>query len=349
MNDKRRIRVLVVDDSATFRAALALALETDLDIQVVGQAADGKAAVELAHRLRPDVVTMDVMMPVLDGIEASKLILAHRPIPILLMSTLARRDEQRMALNALRLGVVDVTNKPVLAGAGGEQGIAQVLRLVKAAAEVIVTIQPANSRPSVKATPTAPRKLEVIAIAASTGGPPALERMLAQLPPGFPPVVIAQHLAPSFARGFADWLAAALGRPVIPVNEPELLRPGCIYIAGEKRHIRVRQGSTSPVNVEGSELAPNADVLFHSVATAYGPESLGIVLTGMGDDGATGLKALREAGGWTIGQDRDSSVVYGMPRVALEAGALCEVLPLDEIGRRVLSILAGAARGAAPP
>jgi two-component system chemotaxis response regulator CheB len=348
MSEKRKIRVLVVDDSATFRAALSLALETDMEIQIVGQAADGRAAVEMVARLRPDVVTMDVMMPVLDGIEASKLILADRPIPILLMSTLARRDEQRMALNALRLGVVDVTNKPVLAGVGHEQGIQQVLRLVKAAADVAVTTLPTTSRAPVAVAP-AQRKLELIAIAASTGGPPALERVLGLMPSGFPPVVIAQHLAPSFARGFADWLATAVGRPVISVSEPEPLKPGCIYVAGEKRHIRVRLGVASPMNVEGSELAPNADVLFHSVATVYGPDAVGIVLTGMGDDGATGLRAIREAGGWTIGQDRSSSVVYGMPRVALEAGALCESISLDEIGRRVVGMITGKSRGATHP
>ena len=174
MIDKRKIRVLVVDDSPAFRAALSLALETDLEIHIVGQAADGRAAVEMAHQLRPDVVTMDVMMPVLDGIEASKQILAERPIPILLMSTLARRDEQRMALNALRLGVVDVTNKPVLAGPGGQQGIQQVLRLVKAAADVAVTIQPIATRPM---TPIAPPPSSPLSLSPSPSPSPTKPKL----------------------------------------------------------------------------------------------------------------------------------------------------------------------------
>lgn len=337
---ERKIRVLVVDDSAAFRAALSLALQSSGEIQVVGQAADGKAAVALVEQLDPDVVTMDVVMPVLDGIEAAKRILAHRPIPILLMSTLARSEEQRMGFNALRLGVVDVMNKPVLAGAAGKQGIEQVIRLVKAASDVEVAIRPRSGRYHV-ATAQVQRKLEVIAIAASTGGPPALERIMALLPQRFPPVVIAQHLAPSFARGFADWLGGVIARPVVPVTIAEPLKPGSIYVAGENQHIRVRPGFVDAVTADATELAPNADVLFHSAAAAYGANALGIVLTGMGNDGAAGLKAMRTAGAWTIGQDRDSSVVYGMPRVAFEAGACCEVISLDEIASRIIGLVAG--------
>jgi two-component system chemotaxis response regulator CheB len=334
------IKVLVVDDSATFRAALSLALESDPTIKVVGQAADGKAAIALVDQLHPDVVTMDVVMPVLDGLEAAKHILAHRPVPILLMSTLARSEEQRMALNALRLGVVDVTNKPVLAGPDGARGVAHVIKLVKAAADVEVATRPRSGRYHV-ATAQVQRRLELIAIAASTGGPPALERVLGLMPQQFPPVVIAQHLAPSFARGFADWLSAAIAREVIPVSLSEPLKPSTIYIACEGHHVRVRPGFADSVNAESGELSPNADILFHSAAASYGANALGVVLTGMGNDGAKGLKAMRTAGAWTIGQDRDSSVVYGMPRVAFEAGACCEVISLDEIASRIIGLLAG--------
>src|SRR4051794_25119890 len=139
----RKVKVLVVDDSPGFRAALSIALETDADIKVVGQAENGQVAIELVEKLKPDVVTMDAMMPVLDGLEAAQRILARHPVPIVLMTTLARSDEQRMGLNALRLGVVEVTNKPVLAGAGGPSGVAQVIRLVKAAADVRVGVRPA--------------------------------------------------------------------------------------------------------------------------------------------------------------------------------------------------------------
>jgi two-component system chemotaxis response regulator CheB len=335
---ERTIRVLIVDDSAAFRAALALALDSDEQIEVVGQAGNGTEAIALAEKLRPDVITMDVVMPVCDGLEAAARILAMRPLPIVLLSTLARSDEQRMALNALRLGVVDVTNKPTLAGPGGAAGIAQMIRLVKAAAEVELGARSHPQRQRVLSEP-GQRTLEVIAIAASTGGPPTLERILGGLPASTPPVVIAQHLAPSFARGFADWLSGVTGRQVLPVTAAQLMVRGRIYIAGENQHIRVRAGYVEGLSAGADDLAPRGDLLFQSVATALGPNALGLVLTGMGSDGATGLKAMRAAGAWTIAQDHGSSVVYGMPRAAAEAGACCEVLALDEIPPRISGMI----------
>jgi two-component system chemotaxis response regulator CheB len=333
--------VLLVDDSGAFRAALAIALAADPTIEVVGQASDGEEALALVERLRPHVVTMDVVMPKMDGLEASKRILASsRPIPIILMSTLARSDEQRLALNALRLGVVDVINKPVLAGSAAAASIASVIRLVKAAADVQVSPRPRSGRIKIS-TGEELRGVELIAIAASTGGPPALEKVLGVLPAVFPPVVVAQHLAPSFAAGFADWLSSSIKRYVVTVAFPERIKPSTIYVAGESSHVRVTDGTVEPVACGHTELAPNADVLFHSVADAYGARAVGIVLTGMGNDGAVGLRAMKDAGAWTIGQDADSSVVYGMPRVAWEANACTEQLSLDLIGARMLALLSG--------
>jgi two-component system chemotaxis response regulator CheB len=340
------IRVLVVDDSAAFRAGLATALARDSEIEVVGQAGDGEAAIALAEELRPDVVTMDVMMPVCDGIEASRRMLARRPVPILLMSTLARSDEQRMALNALRLGVVDVTTKPTLAGAGSAEGIAQVTRLVKAAASIDLAPPPrrrAGLAPVVSAAVDHP--IEVIAIAASTGGPPALERLIAGLPPGCPPILVAQHLAPSFSRGFSDWLRGAVNRPVVVVGGVERLAFGSIYVAAAGQHLStLRRGVVETRPAAPGTLSPNADVLFRSVAAAYGPRALGIVLTGMGSDGAAGLRLMRDEGAWTIAQDRESSTVDGMPRAAVDASAACEVLSLDAMPGRVTSLLVASRR-----
>jgi two-component system chemotaxis response regulator CheB len=332
----RKIKVLVVDDSPGFRAALSLALSSDPEIEVVGQAEDGRAAIAAVRKLEPDVVTMDAMMPVLDGLEAAQRILSTRPVPILLMTTLARSDEQRMALNALRLGVVDVTNKPVLAGPGGPSGIAQVIRLVKAAADVKVGSKPKQPAPTATRTQS---DVSLIVIGCSTGGPPALERVLAGLPPRFPPVVVAQHLAPSFARGFAEWLGATLSRVVVPVHTRERLSEATIYVAGENRHLRVRSGVVDSSPSAASELSPRADLLFESAAH-YGAGAVGVVLTGMGDDGAIGLSKMKRAGAWTIGQDAESCTVYGMPRQAREAGALCEVLTLDAIAARLAGLVA---------
>jgi two-component system, chemotaxis family, protein-glutamate methylesterase/glutaminase len=337
----KRVRLLIVDDSAAFRAALAAALARDAELEIVGQAGDGEEALRLVDRLQPDVVTMDVVMPKLDGLEASKRILASdKPLPIILMSTLARSEEQRVALNALRLGVMDVTNKPVLVGEGAAAAIAGIARLIKAAAHLSVAPRRRSGRfklPSLSPE----RKLELIAVAASTGGPPALEEILGKLPPNFPPIVVAQHLAPSFAAGFADWLGGSLGRTVVPVTFMQPLDANTIYVAGESSHIRVRAGRVEPLRCGHTELAPNADVLFTSVAETYRERALGIVLTGMGNDGAIGLMAMKQAGAWTIAQDSDSSVVYGMPRVAWEAGACSEQLALELVGARIAALLTG--------
>jgi two-component system chemotaxis response regulator CheB len=333
----RNIRVLVVDDSAAFRQALANALASDPEIEIVGQATDGKSALAKVRELRPDVVTMDVMMPVMDGLEAAKTIMLEQPTPIILLSTLARTEEQRIALNALRLGVVDVANKPVLAGPNALGGIASMVRLVRAAAGVEVA--PKRSHPRPLNSVAGVREVELIAVAASTGGPPALEQILKGLAADCPPVVIAQHLAPSFARGFAEWLAAATGRVVANVSVAEPLLRGRVYVAAEHMHIRVSGAFAEGVQVRPGELAPNADILFHSVAQSFGDEAIGVVLTGMGNDGAVGLRAMRAAGAWTIAQDRDSSVVWGMPRVAFEAGACSEILPLEDIAPRLVALL----------
>jgi two-component system chemotaxis response regulator CheB len=335
----RPIRVLVVDDSAAFRQALAIALASDAEIEIVAQASDGKSALAKVRELRPDVVTMDVMMPVMDGLEAAKAIMHEQPTPIILLSTLARTEEQRIALNALRLGVVDVANKPVLAGPSAPGGIASMIRLVRAAAgvEVVHKRHHKHKLPAVKGQ----RNVELIAVAASTGGPPALEQILKGLGADCPPVVIAQHLAASFARGFAEWLATATGRIVANVSISEPLVRGRVYVAAEHMHIRVSSAFAEGVKSRPGDLVPNADILFHSVAQSFGGDAIGVVLTGMGNDGAAGLGAMRAAGAWTIAQDRDSSVVWGMPRVAFEANACCEVLPLDDIAPRLVSLLPG--------
>jgi two-component system chemotaxis response regulator CheB len=213
-----------------------------------------------------------------------------------------------------------------------------VIRLVKAAAEVDLSARLSSGRQRRLGTPGR-HTVELIAIAASTGGPPALEEILASLPATIPPVVIAQHLAPSFARGFADWLCGVTRRQVLTVTSGQPLVGGRIYVAGENQHLLVRPGYVEGVSAKANELAPNADLLFQSLAAALGANALGLVLTGMGSDGAIGLKAMRGAGAWTIAQDRDSSVVYGMPRAAAEAGASCEVLALDGIAPRIAQML----------
>jgi chemotaxis response regulator CheB len=321
----------VVDDSASFRAALARALAREESIEIVGQADDGKSAIAAARSLRPDVVLMDVLMPELGGIAATKRIMATAPVPIVLMSNIARTDEQRAAFTALGSGAIDVINKPVLVGLGAPASVAALVSTLQIAATANVSraarAQPRGSIASVA------RRVEIVAIAASTGGPPAIAQVLAARGSQGAPVVIAQHLAPSFARGFADWLGGVVPCRVVYVERPRPLQHGVAYVAADGNHLVVSRGMVSLAPARKTELSPSADLLFRSVAEAYREQALGIVLTGMGTDGAVGLRAIRLAGGWTIGQDADSSTVFGMPAAAAAADACCAVQSLDEIAR----------------
>ena len=330
-----RLRVLVVDDSVAFRTALVHGLAGVASIEVVGEASDGHEAIAMAARLHPDVISMDVIMPHCTGIEAAQKILAGGRMPIVLLSTMARFDEQWMALNALRLGVLDVSNKPNLVGPTAAHELHQLVCVLHNAARATPPAsKPMQMRSS--GTMARPRTVALIAIGASAGGPAAVERVLGGLHKTPPPVVVAQHLAPNFASTFAKWLADTLGRPVVPVEHTAALEPGCIYIAHDRVNIAVQSGvlRASPTPVE-QPVAPSIDQLLFSVAKIYGPRALGMVLTGMGSDGAAGLLAMRARGAYTVAEDQETSVVYGIPRAAAERGACHEVLPLDTL-RHVL-------------
>lgn len=325
--------MLLVDDSDSYRMALSLALSRDKSIQIIGQAADGKTALALLERLRPDVVLMDVIMPRLDGIETARTILRTSTAAVVLMSVIARYPEQLRALDKLPLGSVELTDKPVLVGPAGEANVAALVRRIKTAAHSHIRRLEGMSTPV-----TVPSTCQIIAIAASTGGMEASKQVLEHLKPGFPPVVIAQHVDPEFAERFVVLLRNSLHLPVTAVDGVVPLRPGFLHVAAHHRHIHVRPGAIHSTPAQSGELAPNADHLFLSIAEWYGDSAVGVILTGMGQDGALGLKAIRDAGGWTIAQDDRSALVYGMPRAALEAGACREVLPLERIAERLTGL-----------
>ncbi len=329
--------VVVVDDSASFRAALVSALERNPELKVMGEARTGREAIELVNTLKPDVVTMDVVMPEMSGIDATRTIMELSPVPVLLLTTLARSEEQTQALHAMKLGVVDVVAKPSFA-AGGEPQVQELVRRVRAMAEVRVVRRRTSVVAKGQLPRVGPREIEVVAVATSTGGPPALERLFAGIPRPFPPVVVAQHLAPSFAQGFARWLQKATGRKVVTVTRREALKQDVVYVAGEQAHLLLSPGHVESLPAGVGQLAPDANMLLRSAATSYGDRAVGVVLTGMGRDGAEGLLAMKLQGAWTIAQDEASSVVYGMPRVALEVGASCEVLGIDDIPIRLVEI-----------
>lgn len=332
------IRVLVVDDSPTIRALLTQLLESDAGIRVVGSAADGEAAVQQALALRPNLITMDIRMPRMDGFEATRRIMEVQPTPIIVVSASVEAPDLRITFNAMSAGALDVIEKP--SGGSPDDLVSlrdKLVRTVKLMAEVkVVRRRPARLTGALE-LPASGRSFvspAVVVIGASTGGPAALNTVLRQLPADFRlPVVVVQHMAAGFTQGLVDWLRLDSRLPVRVARHGQHLANGEVYFAEEGQHLVflergvLGRDSSPPV----SHVRPSATVLFRSAAATYGAEALGVLLTGMGDDGAQGLLAIRDKGGLTLAQDAATSVVYGMPRVAAELGAARYVLALEKI------------------
>jgi two-component system chemotaxis response regulator CheB len=354
------IRVLVVEDSATMRHHLRESMAADPELRVVGEAVDGGEAVELCGRLRPDVVTMDMMLPTMNGVVATEHIMADFPTPILVVSS-ADRAELYSTYNALAAGAVDVLEKP----RGDESDLTWARRLcssVRLVSRIRVithprarlngrTLAPApNGVPPLKESSIPDGGLQVIAVGASTGGPGALTELLRALPAALPtPVLCVQHIAASepFAVAFSDWLADQTGRAVSYAVDGAPVRSlaGRVVLAPPDRHVLVRDGVVRlDQGPPRHSCRPAVDVLFDSIATEYGPAAAGCLLTGMGRDGAAGLLRMRAAGAVTFAQDEASCVVYGMPREAALLGAAAHVLSPGRIAQR-LSELTSAGGG----
>lgn len=343
-------RVLVAEDSTTLRAFLISMLESDPEITVVGQAANGVEAVELAAQLRPDIITMDVHMPLLDGFEATKEIMARTPTPIIIVSSSTSNRDVELSLNAMRAGALLVVEKPDRPESNHFTGRRErLLAMVKAMANVMVVRRWAPDRAG-QATPLPPirtraqRTTRLVAIAASTGGPAALHRVLTQLPSTFPvPILIVQHIASGFGAGLATWLDSACSLHVKVATHGEPLRPRTVYLAPDNQHLGVGADGCVLVNdappVQG--FRPSATFLFESAAQRYGAATAAVILTGMGEDGVAGLHAVHAAGGMVIAQDEASSIVFGMPRQAIEAGVVDAILPIADVATRLVHLTAG--------
>ena len=346
------IRVLIVDDSALIREVLSRTLGHDGDIEVVGTAEDPIEAREKIKTLDPDVITLDIEMPNMNGLEFLDRLMRLRPIPVVMVSTLTTKGASETLL-ALELGAVDFVAKPSADLSGGldafGDGLRQKIRTA-AVSDVGAGTQRRTTAPQRLKTAAAPQGT-LIALGASTGGVEAIRVVLSGLPPDCPPVVIVQHMPPGFTTRFAARLDEVTGLSVHEAEDRMPLKVGHAYVARGDHHLMVdRRSGEFRCRVAQDEPSsghrPSVDVLFGSVAHAVGPMAVGAILTGMGRDGASGLKAMRDAGAHTVGQSASSSLVYGMPRVAFEEGAVVEQAPLEAIAGRLAAALARLETGA---
>jgi two-component system chemotaxis response regulator CheB len=345
------IRVLVVDDSPTARALLVEILRTEPDIQVIGEAKDGLEGVALTGKLRPDLVTMDVRMPRLDGFAATKEIMIASPTPIVIVTASFDSREVEIAMQSLRAGALAVLRKPPGPESSTfEEAARKLVSTVKAMAQVKVVRhwrergaeRPVKVSEIVHRSPRSALRAPLVAVATSTGGPAALHRLLSRLPGDFPaPILVVQHNAPGFMNGLVAWLDGGCDLSVKVAEQGEPLVPGTVYIAPDDRHLGAAPpaaallSSAPPV----AGFRPSATYLFESAARVCGSSLVALILTGMGDDGVEGLRAVRQAGGQVVAQDEGSSVVWGMPGAAVAAGLAHSVLPLDAIPIRLTELV----------
>jgi two-component system chemotaxis response regulator CheB len=332
------ISVLVVDDSVTQREILKRVLEGDPDFAVAGEARNGKEAVEMVPQCTPDVVLMDVHMPVMDGIEATRQIMAQCPVPIVVISATLRKRDIDVSLQAVEAGAVSVIPKPKGAAILHLHKIAPELRreLVAASQARVRRVRRVAEKPSTARTAPARQKasaVEAVGICVSTGGPTVLMKILSEIPAPYPiPVLLVQHISQGFEQGFVDWLSGKTGQTVRLAGDRERLAPG-VWLAPTGKHLtlqtprRISLEDPAPKDIH----CPSGNPLFASLAEHLGANAVGVQLTGMGDDGAQGLLALKQAGGETIIQTEESCLIWGMPKVAKELGAACRELGPSEI------------------
>jgi two-component system chemotaxis response regulator CheB len=345
----KKIRVLIVEDSAVVREYLRHIISTDDRFEVVGMVPSGEEALRVLPGLAPDVITMDIRLPGIDGLETTRRIMVERPTPIVVVAASVQSEDLRIAANALRAGALSVVEKPVGLTHAQYESVANHLRTQLAIMSEVTVVRQRWVRP--QDSPAAPppssllarrtTPLRIAGIVASTGGPPALVQLLNALPADFPiPILVVQHITASFLEGFAAWLDSVCPQKVQVARHGEQPTKGTVYLAPGDQHLGyaggvLRLDSGPPVSAQ----RPSGTVLFESLADGAGVAALGVLLTGMGDDGARGLLAMRRAGSYTIAEDQSTAVVYGMPAAAVALGAVQESLPLPGIAPRLLALL----------
>lgn len=345
-----RVRVMLVEDSLVVRTLLTHIVGRDPRLELAGAVGSGEEALAAIETIRPDVVSMDIRLPGIDGLETTRRIMAERPTPIVVIADAVEDSSLRISMNALRAGALSVVEKPVATTHAGYDAVAGEIctQLRIMAAVPVIRRRPIGSAwPDRQAgaalhstfLPASDAQPIVLAIAASTGGPPALAKVIGALPADFPlPVLLVQHMGAAFMEGFASWLDGVVGLPVALAREGERIVPGRVHVAPGDRHLELgpgrtlRIGDSAPVGGQ----RPAATVLFRSVARHAGPRAIGALLTGMGEDGALGLADMHRAGAATIAEHESTAVVYGMPGAAVRLSAAGSVLPIDEIAGHIL-------------
>ncbi len=344
----KKIRVLVVDDSAVVRKVFSEELPREGDIEVVGTAPDPYVARDKIVRLKPDVVTLDIEMPRMDGLTFLRKLMKYFPMPVIIVSSLTQAGGD-LAMEAMDIGAVEVASKPGEAYSVGDMSV-QLAEKIRAAARIDVRQARRLSQQARPMVAAAPRLAltrttnKIIAIGSSTGGTEALKEILPYLPPTSPGILVVQHMPAHFTTKFAQRLNELSQIRVKEAEDGDSVVPGtCLLAPGNFHMVMRRSGARYYVNVKGGPLVchqrPAVDVLFNSVAAYGGGNAIGVILTGMGKDGASGMLKMKEAGAQTIAQDEKSCVVFGMPKEAIEAGGVDEVLPLSKIFPRLISML----------
>jgi len=347
----RMIKVLVADDSSVVRELLKDWLKLETDLEIVALAKDGEEAFQLTKNLKPDLIIMDIMMPRMSGIEATENIMAYCPTPILIFSSVVNEEETDISFEAISRGALDVMAKPGENNKAPEHRIREeLIKKIRLLSRIPVLPHPLaklrdreKQRKAKKLIPQGitflPSDYKILGIGASTGGPKALSEVLRAFPENFPsPILIVQHIAEAFIDGLARWLNRESKISVKIAQAGEMVKPGIAYLGPPERHLSVKSAKIElsadpPVN----NCRPSVDVLFQSLAENYGPKSVAVLLTGMGSDGAKGMKAIYDKGGKTIAQDETSSIVFGMPGSAVKLRAVNELKPLAKIPEAIFN------------
>lgn len=341
------IKVLIVEDSPVLQELISYILRTDPAISIAGVVTSGEAAIRFVKSSKPDVITMDINMPGLDGLETTRRIMQTIPVPIIIVSSLAGPDDTTLNFKAMEAGALAILPKPVATGHHDFKSSShELITMVKLMSEIKVVKRQGGQMPdlpvatspgnvkTVNSKSPSPKSFGVVAIGASTGGPIVIKSILSQLSPGFPfPILIVQHIATGFLQGFADWLAAAISLPLHVARHHDVLIPGHVYVAPDSHHMMVNiskqivLSNADPVN----GLRPCVSKLFESLLNSYGKKTIAVLLTGMGRDGSREMKQLFDCGAVTIAQDEASSVIYGMPGAAVELNGVTHILSPDNI------------------